>query len=215
MSKEEQIEVIKSRYPNGLVHLLIPGHGGIVGGKYVTAPKKMFTFPNGKVVHEGVENRRIVAKVFDILSNYDDAPIALNIVPEEEDIPLSKRIKRVNDFKADFKRQGQLVVVHEIHANAGGGTGYEAYTTKKDNFSDIMADIWLEQQEGQFPNQRNRQHKEKDFYVIREIDTYGYLAESYFFDSAADVDLNCSEHGIDKNAIALVLTMEKLNKLMR
>jgi len=211
-NRMEMIATIKENYPNGFVHMIIPGHGGMINGKYVTAPKKMFEFDDGTTVYEGVENRKIVKEV---LAAAPNNITIRNMVPEEEDISLAYRIARVNRLKKEYKKkEGKLAIVHELHANAGGGTGFEAYTTRKDNFSDLMAEIWLAEQEKMFPNQRNREHKEKDFYVIREIETYGYLAESYFFDSAADVALNCSREGIIKNAQVLINTMTVLDNLL-
>lgn len=39
--------------------LIDAGHGGMVKGKYTTAPAKMFKFPDGLTIYEGVVNRDI------------------------------------------------------------------------------------------------------------------------------------------------------------
>ena len=57
------------------------------------------------------------------------------LVPEIKDVSLSERVKRVNKIARLY--EGSFLV--SVHANAGGGTGWEAFTSKGETLSDIIA----------------------------------------------------------------------------
>ena len=148
--------------------LLDNGHGGIVNGKYTTAPSKMFQHENGLLIEEGVINRIIINKLAAKLSkariNYSF------ITPENEDISLSTRVNRANSINAFTKNS----VFVSAHCNAGGGTGFEAYTSTGETKSDGIATIFIEEVEKAFPEWRIRKDnsdgdpdKESQFYVLK------------------------------------------------
>lgn len=214
-------ENLRHKYPNGLVILLINGHGGIVDGEYITAPNKMFRFEDGTVIYEGVQNRKIVRKVIEIFKkidnkDYDGYPLEfINVVPGELDTSLSRRIKAVNRLFNGYKSQGKLSIVIEVHANAGGGTGHEVFTTVGQNFSDIMAETWSSVQESIFTSRKNRGTKEKNYSIIKNIKTFGILIESYFFDNREDVNIHTSEEGIVKDSLGILATAFILREALR
>lgn len=219
---------IKNKYPNGIVFGLLPGHGGIVDGKYVTAPNKMYKHHNGIVVYEGVENRKRVNAIIEMVNQYNSFMgrenttekyyklEAINLHPGNTDTPLDKRIDYVNEVFLKYKKIGKMLFLIEVHSNAGGGSGFECYTTKSKNFSDYFADTWINHMENQFPNFRNREHKEKDFFIIKNVLCFGVLQESFFHDNWYDCQMFLSAYGRSKEAIATVDTMlEIINNIYK
>ena len=99
--------------------LLDAGHGGIINGQYVTAPKKMFVFPDGFTIYEGVWNRLVVEGIKEALTSagvkFDD------IVNSQKDIPLKNRVDRANRLAAEAGPGNTLFIT--VHANVGGGNG--------------------------------------------------------------------------------------------
>lgn len=198
-----------------LVIGLIPGHGGVIDGKYVTAPNKMYIFPDGLEVYEGEINRFIVETTV-ALSDWEPGIDCINLVPEDKDISLSERVRRIERVKKEQELLGNRFVVFEIHCNAFDGTarGYECFTTRKDNFSDTMANIWIEEMKAQFPDAKCRGHRQKDFKVIRESPAYAVLTEHFFFDNRQDVEENDYPEGYAKHATALIKSFHRIKKLI-
>jgi len=94
-----------------------------------------------------------------------------------------------------------MPLVWELHLNAfnGKASGTEVYTTRKDNFSDVMATIWWEEaQKVVKPIYHDYKwradlsdgdpDKERDFKVIRDSKAYGILIEFFFFDHQQSID---------------------------
>lgn len=113
------------------------GHGGIKNGAYVTAPAKMFRFPDGYSIYEGVVNRAIAKQLRERL---DKAGIDYGLVYDEvEDTSLTKRAALVNTIYS--KRPNAISL--SIHSNAGGGKGSEIFTSIGQNKSDTVADYFI------------------------------------------------------------------------
>ena len=166
--------------------LLDPGHGGIINGQYVTAPKKMYKHPDGFTIYEGVYNRLIVEGLKDALTSagvkFDD------IVNSNKDIPLKNRVDRANALAAEAGPQNTLYV--SIHANAGGGHGYECYTSPGETESDKAASNFMDFMAQAFPERRGRKDtsdgdsdKEANFYVLKYTICPAILTESFFMDN--------------------------------
>ena len=68
------------------------------------------------------------------------------LVPEAKDISLSERVRRVNEL---CEKYGDCVLI-SIHANAGGGTGWEAFTSKGNTKSDEICEVFYEEAEHEF-----------------------------------------------------------------
>jgi len=166
--------------------LLDAGHGGIINGQYVTAPKKMVVFPDGFTIYEGVWNRLVVDGIKEALTSagvkFDD------IVNSQKDIPLKNRVDRANRLAAEAGPGNTLFI--SVHANAGGGNGYEVYTSKGESESDKAATNYMAFMAQAFPSHRGRKDttdgdsdKEANFYVLKYTICPAILTESFFMDN--------------------------------
>ena len=165
--------------------LLDPGHGGIINGIYQTSGKRSPTWKDGlikSVLYEGEFNRDIVKRLAAMLKW---AGIEHRIlVPEEHDISLSERVSRAKAWNSN-------AVYLSIHANAGGGRGYEAYTSPGQTASDEIATVILDSFANIFPEATPRlditegddPDKEAKFYVLVETPMPAVLTESFFMDT--------------------------------
>jgi N-acetylmuramoyl-L-alanine amidase len=197
--------------------ILDAGHGGMKDGIYTTAPKKMFTFPGEYTIHEGVINRIITGIVRNHLEarKIDYALVADSI----EDTPLEYRVRQADSIYAKDKRAVYL----SIHSNAGGGSGFEVFTSTGQTKSDKIANIFCETYQRFFPDFHFRADKadgdadkEADFYVLRKTDCPAVLVENLFFDNKRDADFLMSEKGradIAECIFQAILTCEKLKPI--
>lgn len=185
--------------------LLDNGHGGIKDGVYTTAPSKMFKFPDGTTIYEGDFNRKVVNKIAKKLSekgiNYTV------IVPELDDISLEKRVKRVD---AQYAIDKSCIFV-SIHGNAGGGTGFEVFTSVGQTRSDKIAEVFFKKMQEVFPEKVGRKDlsdgdsdKEAQFYLLRKTDCPSILTENFFMDRYEDAKLMLSDEGQERIADAHV-----------
>lgn len=194
------------------------GHGGITAdGKYTTAPAKMHKFSDGTVIYEGVINRKIGVLVANELVRLS---IDYAIVNDEvADTPLETRIQRADSIYANDKRAIYL----SIHSNAGGGSGFEIFTSPGQTKSDKIANIFCETYQKCFPDYPFRKDfadgdadKEENFKVLRKTDCPALLVENLFFDNKREADFLLSEEGQKKIADCIVqsiLTIEKLKPI--
>src|SRR5688572_13753255 len=156
------MEILMSTYK----FLLDAGHGGMVNGKYSTAPAKMHVFPDGYTIYEGVINRLITNKLAELLKK---ANIDYRLIHDEhDDLALSVR---VNNADAEYAKDKRCIFL-SIHSNAGGGRGFEIFTSKGQTKSDKIAQIFCEVYKKRFPEMKFRDEqvdgdadKEADFYV--------------------------------------------------
>lgn len=177
--------------------ILDPGHGGIDrDGKYTTKGKQ-HTFSNGQIAYEGVINRNIVRKLGYHLRMQTGLNIIYTVHPNSpEDIPLGKRVHIANQYPS-----GESLFI-SIHNNASikpnTGTGFEIYTTRGQNNSDILAEFIYEEVvpiSKQFgfpmrPDLSDGDHdKEANFFVIKGARMPAVLIEVLFFDNYSDYKL--------------------------
>jgi N-acetylmuramoyl-L-alanine amidase len=201
----------KSQY----LWILDAGHGGVTkDGKYTTAPNKMFTFPDGLLILEGIVNRLITELVYKQLE-LKQIDFAL-VYHDIEDTPLSQRVTTADNVYRKDKRAIYL----SIHSNAGGGSGFEIFTspgqTKSDKVSNVFCDIY----EKSFPNFKMRKDltdgdadKEADFYVLRKTDCPALLVENLFFDNRKEAEFLLSADGQKQIADCIVKCIESVEKL--
>lgn len=170
--------------------ILDAGHGGMKNGVYTTAPKKLFKWPDGFIIYEGVINRAIVSKLSKLLSirKIDHALVH----SETEDTPLQERVAIADKLYAKNKQS----VYVSIHSNAGGGSGFEIFTSPGQTKSDKIANIFCETYAKLFPEFKQRvdksdgdADKEADFYVLRKTDCPAILIENLFFDNRVEAEL--------------------------
>lgn len=170
--------------------LLDAGHGGMVGGKYVTAPYKMFQHKDGSIAYEGVITRKIKNSLITLLQ--DNGIEFFDVVPVELDMSLSSRVSRANAIYRK-KRDTHNVVYLSIHSNAGNGRGFEVWTSPGYTASDKYADLWAKSIMNQFPDLPLRSDKsdgdldkEAKFKVLVDTECPAVLAEYLFFDNVDD-----------------------------
>lgn len=169
--------------------ILDNGHGGVINGVYQTAGKRSPEWELG-VLYEGEFNRWIVNKIATNLKN-QNIPYHI-LVPENEDISLKERVKRVQDI---YKKDKNIWLL-SIHANAGGGTGIEAFTTVGKTKSDEFAEIILSNVKTDIPKMKLRSDKsdgdldkESNFYILKNVSCPAVLYEAGFMDNKEDYKL--------------------------
>ena len=172
--------------------LIDNGHGR------ATAGKRSPVWPDGKQLFEYEFNRDIARRMHEALTarGTDSVPV----VPEIDDIPLAERTRRVNEIAAQVGPENCLLV--SIHVNAGGGTGWEAWTSVGETEADNYATIFYEEAARAFPEQRMRMDttdgdpdKEAHFYLLRHTTCPAIITENFFMDTEADCRLILSEEG--------------------
>ena len=129
------------------------------------------------------------------------------VVPEQEDIPLAERCRRVNAICRQFGRD--QVILLSIHVNAAGNgkdwlkaRGWCCFTTRGETKADALATRLYEAAKTWLPDMHLRcDHTdgdpdiEKDFYIIRHTNCPAVLTENLFMDNRQDVAFLESEEG--------------------
>ena len=175
--------------------LLDPGHGLNTPGK---------RSPDGQFL-EAIYNREIAKRIVAELQNkgYD----AELLVPEEEDIPLKERVRRVNAHCQSLGKSNVILI--SIHVNAAGdgtkwmnATGWSCYTCKGQTESDRLATCLYDAAIKNFPDRRIRKDYsdgdpdwEENFYILRHSLCPAVLTENFFMDSHSDLEYLQSKDG--------------------
>lgn len=164
-----------------MIVILDNGHGNNTAGK--RSPK----WNDGTQLFEYEFNRDVVSRIAVALS-----AIGIKykiLVPELNDISLGERCRRANAVYAQDKNSFLL----SIHANAGGGTGWEVYTTRGKTKSDAYATIFFDEVQKEFPNEKMRKDmsdgdvdREANFYIIANTKCPAILTENFFMDNETD-----------------------------
>lgn len=195
-------------------YLLDAGHGGIdKNGHYTTAPAKMFTHPEF-VICEGDINRKI-AKLVHL--GLEQRGIDFGLVYDDViDTPLAKRVEIADKVYEKDKR----CIYISIHSNAGGGSGFEIFTSPGQTKSDKVANIFCELYKKHFPNFPFRSDKsdsdddkEESFYVLRKTDCPAILIENLFFDNEREAKYLLSEEGQKAIADCIIECIETVERL--
>ncbi len=200
----------KSNY----VWILDAGHGGMdPKGNYTTAPAKLFKFPDF-TIYEGVVNRQITNLV--IAELYKRGIDYIQVSDEWEDTPLSLRVNRADNV---YMKHRNAVYV-SIHSNAGGGSGFEIFTSPGQTKSDKIANVFCEIYMKHFPDRKFRSDKadgdadkEENFFVLRKTDCPAILLENLFFDNHEEAKYLMSSEGQKAIANAIVESVVSCEKL--
>lgn len=175
--------------------LIDNGHGQSTPGK---------RSPDGRFL-EFQFNRTIAKQIVDDLRDrgYD----AELLVPEDDDIPLKDRCKRVNDIVA---REGkQNVILISIHANAFGNgkewtspSGWSVYTSKGQTKADDLAEQLAKAAIKNLPQMKMRAEKsdgdldyEENFYILKHTTCPAVLTENGFYTNKEDLAILESREG--------------------
>ena len=171
------------------------GHGLMTAGK---------RSPDGQF-REPFYNREIAKRVVsDLRDRGLDAEI---LVPEDDDISLAERVRRIN--AACFLLGKQNVILISIHVNAAGNgskwlnaTGWSVYTCKGQTASDKLAECLCQAAIKNFPGRRIRTDMsdgdmdwEEGFYILRKSLCPAVLTENFFMDSRSDLEYLQSRAG--------------------
>ena len=183
--------------------LIDNGHGILTKGK---------RSPDGTLL-EYAYTRELARQIVKILKfrGYDSELL----VPEDDDIPLSERVRRVNEICLTYEPSCPAptghpnVILISIHVNAAGdgskwmnATGWSCYTCKGQTESDRLADCLYKAAIKNFPDRRIRKDYsdgdpdwEENFYILRHSLCPAVLTENFFMDSLYDRDFLLNEAG--------------------
>lgn len=145
------------------------------------------------------------------------------LVNESNEIGLSARVRRYNEFETDATK-----VMISIHVNAAGngeswmkGRGFEIWTTKGQTRSDQVAEIFGSQIKEFFPDLSFRADmadddldKESNFTVLTGTGYLAILTENLFQDNEADVELLLSSDFNNQLAECYLSAMRLVRDMM-
>ena len=178
--------------------LIDNGHGHNTPGK---------RSPDGKF-REYAYNREIAKRIVaDLIDRGYDAEL---LVPEDNDISLEERVRRVNALCSAHGKSNVILV--SVHVNAAGNgskwtnaTGWSVYTCKGQTASDKLAECLCEAAIKNFPGKRIRTDYsdgdsdwEENFYILRHTVCPAVLTENFFMDG---LDLEFLQSKAGKQAI--------------
>ena len=175
--------------------LIDNGHGLMTPGK---------RSPDGQF-REAFYTREIAKRI--VTDLIDRGYKAELLVPEEDDIPLSERVRRVNT--ACIAHGKSNVILVSVHVNAAGNgskwmnaTGWSCYTSKGRTQSDKLAECLYDAAIKNFPGKRirtdysdNDPDWEENFYLLRKTLCVAVLSENFFMDSHSDLEYLQSRAG--------------------
>lgn len=139
-----------------------------------------------------------------------------SVVTEIEDVPLSRRVARVNDV---CDKEGvKNVILLSIHSNAAGnGTawmnakGWSCYTTPGQTRSDEIAECLYDAFSKAFPDRKMRKDLsdkdsdiEENFYLLRKTKCPAVLLENFFYDNREECSWLLQDQTKRKIADAIV-----------
>ena len=116
------------------------------------------------------------------------------LVPEDDDIPLSERVRRTNAHCQALGKSNVILI--SLHLNAAGdgtkwmnATGWSCYTSKGQTQSDKLAECLYQAAIKNFPGKRirtdysdNDPDWEESFYILRHSLCPAVLTENFFMD---------------------------------
>lgn len=185
--------------------ILDNGHGKETNGK------RSPIWADGTQLFEYEFNRDIVKRIAKKLQ-------ALNIpyhilVSEIVDISLGERVRRANRL---HKESNCFLV--SVHGNAGGGKGWEVWTSKGKTKSDAIAEIFAKEAQKHFKVRVDMtdgdMDKESDFYILKHTTCPAILTENLFFDTESDCKIMMSEEGRELIADIHVNAIKKICESM-
>lgn len=188
--------------------LLENGHGK------ETAGKRSPVWSDGSQLFEWEFNRDIVRRIAEKLEA-DGIPYRV-LVPEETDISLTERARRANEIA---KENNGKAYVLSIHANAGGGTGWEVYTSPGQTPSDAIATVFFEEAGREFVPDGWRMRsdysdgdpdKEANFAILTKTTCPAILTENFFMDTEKDCRFIMSEDGRERIANMHVAAIKRV-----
>lgn len=182
-----------------------------------TAGKRSPVWKDGTQLLEYEFNRDIVRRIAKQLSA--EGIEYRIIVPEENDISLSERARRANEIYDQANGKAFLL---SVHANAGGGTGWECYTSVGLTKADELATILCEEATREFQPDGWRMRfdysdgdpdKESQFTILVKTKAPAVLTENFFMDTEKDCRFIMSETGRERIAKMHVAAIKRIISL--
>ena len=148
------------------------------------------------------------------------------LVPEDDDIPLSERVRRVNEICLTYEPSWPAptghpnVILISLHLTAASdgtkwmnATGWSCYTCKGQTESDRLADCLYKAAEQILKNQVIRTDYARDgdpdweenFYILRHTLCPAVLVEQFFMDNKKDLAYLISDEG-KRNLIDVIVS---------
>ena len=181
-----------------LVVILDAGHGKDTPGK--CSPDK--------TLYEWQFNREIVAMLCERLYGLENIQTVI-LVPEENDVPLKERVRRVNTIVHDAKIAGKECLLISVHVNAAGhGTwnkanGWSVWVANNaSDKSKQFAQISYQQAKlldlcgNRVAPKEN--YWSSNFYILKNTPCPAVLTENMFQDNKEDVEFLKSDEGKEK-----------------
>lgn len=166
------------------------GHG------YNTPGKRSPLWPDGSQLFEWEFNRDIAIRFQRDLSHQGIKSVIL--VEEAIDIRLHTRVDRANRIVQDFP--GSLLI--SIHGNAGGGEGWEVWTSPGQTESDKLATKLFESAKYYLQGFKMRKDysdgdpdKESKFTILAKTKCPAVLTENLFYDNERECKFMLSDYG--------------------
>ena len=164
--------------------------------------------PDGKHL-EYAYTRELARQIVKILKSrgYDSELL----VPEDDDIPLSERVRRTNAHCQALGKSNVILI--SLHLNAAGdgtkwmnATGWSCYTCKGQTESDRLADSLYKAAEQILKSQVIRTDYARDgdpdweenFYILRHSLCPAVLTENFFMDAQSDLKFLLNEKSKQK-----------------
>lgn len=185
------------------------GHG------LYTAGKRCLKSIDKNETREWFLNDRICDKVEKKLASYEGySLIRVDDTTGKTDVSLADRVKKANDFGADF----YLSVHHNagIKGGSGGGIMSIIYTKASGTSAKYQKIIYDELiNETGLKGNRTSPMPKQDLYVCRYTSMPAVLVECGFMDSTTDVPVILSETFADAAAEGIVNALVKIGKLTK
>ncbi len=177
------------------VILLDAGHGGLdFSAKYTTKPSlgKRIEFPDLELhdngwFYEGVGNRALAWQFASRAIN-EGFPVSF-VMDTVKDTPLYFRTLAANKI---YKNHRNSFLI-SFHSNAGGGKGWEIFTSRGNTKSDILATEIYKATNSRMARVYRTDwsdgdpDKEKNFYILKKTSCPAVLIEHGFFDNRTEV----------------------------
>ena len=146
------------------------------------------------------------------------------IVPEDSDIALWERCRRVNCIAASSGAENCLLLSIHVNASADGeARGWETHTCKGQSVSDIYATLFWKQAEQQLSglSKMRGDHSDGDpdwdsnFAILRDTVCPAVLTENLFMDNYEDCRLLLTEDGKQRITDLHVKAIRKIIALQK
>lgn len=195
----------KQSYARDITVILDNGHG-------MECKNGSPRWPDGSQLMEWEFTRDIVRRISFMLTKSNIKNVTL--VTEKHDISLQERVKRANKI---YKDTGKRCFGISVHGNAGGGTGFEVWTSVGKTKSDDIATVIWNEMKSEFPSKKMRVDtsdgdvdKEKNFTILHGTKCPFVLTENFFMDNFDDCKVMMSDAGRQKIANAHVRAIKKI-----